>query len=193
MNEIGMSDDTVEANDGSFNPDCSSEELPISFIQPRMAFGQIPLMRVSIPCVVIGKNWAAWVPILPALGAKVSVVVGSSRQEFLDSDQGELVFLENGSEATKCFLMSVPKDMLIFISGCTMFVKGLAPILGSHIRLVIALDSGNRASGPLPHVFPLLRWSRLVHAEFGGVTSSQNWFGAGVGITLGSLVKNPYR
>jgi hypothetical protein len=89
--------------------------------------------------------------------------------------------------------MSVPKDMLVFISGSSIFVKGLAPMLGSHTRLAIALDSSNRVSGPLRRAYPSLRWTRLVHAELGGVTSAQNWFGAGVGIALGGIAKNPYR
>jgi hypothetical protein len=189
-NVQGIPYDTVEANDGSTIPESSGEGLPGTFCRPAVATGWIPIMRASIPCMVIGEGWMAWAPILPSLGAKVSVVIGPAKKAFHDLENGNLTWLDVASEAANCFLSSMPRDMLVFVSGSTMFVKGLATVLAGASRIVVALNTGNRVPPSLQQAFPGVHWSRLVHAEVGGVTSARNWFGSGVGVQLGSVLSS---
>jgi hypothetical protein len=51
--------------------------------------------------------------------------------------------LEIGSEAANRIMLSIPEDMLIFVSGSSMFIKGLSDKLGRHSCLVLSLNMGN--------------------------------------------------
>jgi hypothetical protein len=37
--------------------------------------GRLPIYRSGVPYLVIGEAWPAWLPVVFALGAKVSVVI----------------------------------------------------------------------------------------------------------------------
>ena len=63
-------------NDKLKGSEHDGEEFPVRLPHPMEAFGSLPVFWASIPCVVIGEDWPAWLPILPSLGARVAAVIG---------------------------------------------------------------------------------------------------------------------
>jgi hypothetical protein len=141
--------------------------------------------------VVIGEGWPAWLPILPSLGARVVALI--DRPGFEDENLEGVARLEVGSEGAIRFLEKVPHDMLIFVSGSSVFIHNLAGELAEKTRVVIALDSGNRITSKLRETFPGMNWTRVNHAEVGGVTSARNWIGSSGDIEMGRLEISPYQ
>jgi hypothetical protein len=103
------------------------------------------------------------------------------------------VRLEVKSEGANRFLKQVPNDVLIFVSGSFVFMHDLGGVLAEKTRVVLALDSGNQITARMRSLFPELLWTRVNHAEVGGITSAKNWIGALKGIELGCLRLSPYR
>lgn len=44
-----------------------------------VAVGSLPTFWASMSCIVIAEDWPAWLSVLPALGAKVKVVIGKCK------------------------------------------------------------------------------------------------------------------
>jgi hypothetical protein len=181
-------------NDESWDSDIRSEDHLERLPHPLETWGRLPIYRASLPCVVIGENWPAWLPILPSLGAKaVAVVCASGRLEVQGwADEG-VPRLVVGSSAAGKFLGELERDTLVFVTGSTMFVKSLAEVLRNMTRLVFALDVGNRVTPVITTLYPEVNWTRIAHSEVGGVTSAKNWFGASAGLGRGDMVEATYR
>jgi hypothetical protein len=87
----------------------------------------------------------------------------------------------------------MPEDTLVFVSGSSVFMHGLAGKLVGRTRVVLALDSGNRVTAKIRALFPDMLWTRVNHAEVGGVTAAKNWIGSTKAIGLDELEVSPYR
>jgi hypothetical protein len=101
--------------------------------------------------------------------------------------------LKIGSESAKCFLTSVHRDTLVFVSGSSIFMQELAPMLEGMTRVVIALNVSNRVTLKMRLLYPDVQWRCIVHAEVGGVTTARNWIGSSQGVKLGDVELSPYR
>ena len=130
----GNSYEAQLVNDGSNGPENYSE-IPIKLSHPLEAVGSLPIFWASLPCVVIGEGWPAWLPILPSLGARVVALIGRSgfEEEILEG----VARLEVGSEGAIRFLEQVPHDMLIFVSGSSVFIHNLAGELAEKTRWLL--------------------------------------------------------
>jgi hypothetical protein len=75
----GNSDEAGSVNDELKGSENDGEEFPVVSLSRLMeAFGSLPVFWASIPCVVIGEDWPAWLPILPSLGARVAAAIGQT-------------------------------------------------------------------------------------------------------------------
>jgi hypothetical protein len=149
--------------------------------------GRLPAFRASIPCVVIGEGWPAWLPVMSALGAKAAAVVCPTGVLWGEGNSWNPMHLEIGSLAATKFLSSLTAEVLVFVSGSATFMMTLAGVLPTQTKLVLALDMGNRVSSRLRGLYPGVGWRNVVHADFGGVTTAGNWIGSGQGIELGPM------
>jgi hypothetical protein len=179
-------------NDGEISSERLGLEKMFKTIRKTEAVGRLPICRSGIPCVVIGEAWPAWLPVVPALGAKVSAVICKENLHWESELSGEAPRVGVRTKEVVRFMEESPKDTLTFVSGLAKFVLSLEPSLKNMSHIVVALDLGNRVSAGLQRAFPSLVWTRVAHEEVGGVTASRNWIRTTPAISLGSMEKVPY-
>jgi hypothetical protein len=154
-----ISSTTKQSNDGEISPERLGLEKMFKTIRKLEAVGRLPIYRSGVPCVVIGEAWPAWLPVVPALGAKVSAVICKENSHWESELSGEAPRLGVGTKEAVRFMEESPKDTLMFVSGSAKFVLSLEPSLKNKSHIVVALDLGNRVSAGLQRAFPSLVWT----------------------------------
>jgi hypothetical protein len=124
---VGKSYEAEFVNDELKGSENLSEEIPVKLPHPLEVIGSLPGFWASLPCVVIGEGWPAWLPILSSLGARVVALTGWPG--FEEESVEEVPRLEVGSKGADRLLKQLPKDVLIFVSGSSMFMHGLGVVL----------------------------------------------------------------
>jgi hypothetical protein len=110
------------------------------------AVGRLPIYQSELPFLVIGGVWPAWLPVVPALGAKVSLVICKANSHWESEEStSEAPRMGVWTKEAVLFMEESPKDMLIFVSGSAKFVLSLEPTLRNKSHIVVAFDLGNRA------------------------------------------------
>ena len=137
--------------------------------------------------MIVGETWPAWLPVVPALGAKVSVIVCDAIADLGEMVNQDAARLEVNSRAAETFVRELPEDTLMFVSGSAKFLMKWRSVFEGKKCLVVALDGGSRVSGALASAFPDVCWRRVRHAEVGGVTDCNNWMGSSTAIKLGPM------
>jgi hypothetical protein len=154
-----ISSTTKQSNDGEISPERLGLEKMFKTIRKLEAVGRLPIYRSGVPCVVIGEAWPAWLPVVPALGAKVSAVICKENSHWESELSGEAPRLGVGTKEAVRFMEESPKDTLMFVSGSAKFVLSLEPSLKNKSDIVVALDLGNRVSAGLQRAFLSLVWT----------------------------------
>ena len=67
--------ENVSCNDGENSPEKPCEKIKVNSAQQQEVVGRLPILRSGVPCIVVGEVWPAWLPVVPALGARVTAVV----------------------------------------------------------------------------------------------------------------------
>ena len=68
-------DSAGKTNDGSLFPERTGVTMKQETEKRKEVMGRIPVYRCGVPCVILGEGWPAWLPVVPALGGRVSVIV----------------------------------------------------------------------------------------------------------------------
>jgi hypothetical protein len=77
------------------------------------------------------------------------VVALIGRPGFEEESLEGVARLEVGSEEASHFLKQMSEDTLVFVSGSSVFMHGLACQLVGKTWVVLALDSGNRVTAKI--------------------------------------------
>jgi hypothetical protein len=158
-----ISSATKELNDREISPERPGLEKMFKTIRKMEAVGRLPIYQSGVPCVVIGEAWPAWLPVVPALGAKVLAVICKENSHWESELSGEAPRVGVGTKEAVRFMEESPKDTLIFVLGSAKFVLSLEPSLKNKSHNVVTLDLGNQVSAGLQRAFPRLVWTRVAH------------------------------
>jgi hypothetical protein len=175
--------ENVSCNDGENSPEKPCEKIKVNSAQQQEVMGRLPIFRSGVPCIVVGEAWPAWLPVVSALGARVTAVVcGESAGWAVEGS--EVPQLDVEAEGSAKFVRESSTEVLVFVSGSARFMSKWKANLSDKKQLVLALDGGWRVSAGLQKDFPDIVWQRICHDEVGGVTACRNWIGASTGIEL---------
>ena len=180
-------DSAGKSNDGDESPERPDVTTKHKTEKRKEVVGRLPVLRCGVPCVIVGETWPAWLPVAPALGAKVSVIACDVIADLGEMVNQDAARLEVNSRAAEAFVRDCPEDTLMFVSGSAKFLMKWKSVFEGKKCLVVALDVGNRVSGALASAFPDVCWKRVRHADVGGVTDCSNWMGSSNAISLGPM------
>jgi hypothetical protein len=188
--------DTEETNDGVNSPEHQGVTIKLEVEKLREVRGRLPVYRSGIPCVIVGEMWPAWLPVVPALGAKVSVILCDGEAADWDVEQLSLDAARLGvhsMEGGALFVRESLRDTPFFVSGSARFLLKWADVFKDKCCVVVAFDSGSRVSTGMARALPDLCWKNVRQADFGGVTACWNWMGSSTALKLVVMEGVPYR
>jgi hypothetical protein len=181
-------DSAGQTNDGSLLPERPDVTMRHKTEKRKeVMVGSIPIYRCGVPCVIVGESWPAWLPVVPALGGRVSVIVCGATAAWDEEIIQDAARLEVNSKTAEVFVRESAEDTLMFVSGSAKFLLKWKSVLEGKKSLVLALDNGSRVSGALSNAYPDVCWRRVRHADVGGVTTCNNWMGSSTAIKLGAV------
>jgi hypothetical protein len=142
----------MSCNDGENSPEKPCEKIKVNSAQQQEVMGRLPIFRSGVPCIVVGEAWPAWLPVVSALGARVTAVVcGESAGWAVEGS--EVPQLDVEAEGSAKFVRESSTEVLVFVSGSARFMSKWKSNLSDKKQLVLALDGGWRVSAGLQKDF----------------------------------------
>ena len=92
--------------------------------------------------MIVGETWPAWLPVVPALGAKVSVIMCDAIADLGEMVIQDAAWLEVNSRAAETFVRESSGDTLMFVSGSAKFFMKWRSVFEGKGCLVLARVSG---------------------------------------------------